>query len=283
MNRGNRMFEWMLAAASLLVSSAACAQGSFGPYVPTPDVIVDKVLEMGAIGPNDYLIDLGSGDGRIVITAAKKHGARGHGIDIQDKLVELARRNANTEGVADRVKFVRGDIMEADLSQASIITTYLLPSTISKLVPKFLKELKPGTRIVSHDYPINPLNYERVASYDFDEKRAISGTTLTVVYLYLIPARIDGEWNMNIALPAAGGKPMNLRFDQRAESLTGSIDVAGARVPLRDLRVSGEDISFAFVAGGATISVRGRVKDGEMSGGVVAGVNNVKTWTANRR
>ena len=134
------MSRFFLAAAGLMAvvgaTPVAMAQGSFGPYVPTPTVIVDRLLDMGAVTAKDYLIDLGSGDGRIVITAAKKFGASGHGIDIQEKLVAMANQNAAKEGVADRVKFMTGDIMEADLSRASVITTYLLPSTITKLVPK---------------------------------------------------------------------------------------------------------------------------------------------------
>jgi precorrin-6B methylase 2 len=271
-------------AALSLMSQTAFAQGSFGPYVPTPTVIVDRLLDMGSVSAKDYLIDLGSGDGRIVITAAKKLGTRGHGIDIQDKLVALANQNAAAEGVADKVKFVRGDIMEADLSQASIITTYLLPSTITKLVPKFLAELKPGTRIVSHDYPINPLAHERVVSFDLEEKIKISGTTLTVIYLYIIPARVSGEWNLNLAPAGAAGKPVTVRIDQRPESISGSVEMAGARIPLRDLKVSGEEISFAYVAGSSgVVSLRGTVRDGEMSGTVVSASTPVKTWSARRK
>ena len=225
------MSRFFLAAAGLMAvvgaTPVAMAQGSFGPYVPTPTVIVDRLLDMGAVTAKDYLIDLGSGDGRIVITAAKKFGASGHGIDIQEKLVAMANQNAAKEGVADRVKFMTGDIMEADLSRASVITTYLLPSTITKLVPKFLAELKPGTRIVSHDYPISPLVHEKVVSFDLEEKVKISGTTLTVIYLYVIPARVSGEWNLNLALPGTQPKPLTVRFEQRPDSLTGSVDVAG--------------------------------------------------------
>ena len=269
---------------ALMNTQSAFAQGSFGPYVPTPTVIVDRLLDMGSVSARDYLIDLGSGDGRIVITAAKKFGARGHGIDIQEKLVALANQNAATEGVADRVKFVRGDIMEADFSQASIITTYLLPSTITKLVPKFLAELKPGTRIVSHDYPINPLVHEKVVSFDLEEKIKISGTPLTVIYLYIIPARVAGEWNLNLASAGAGGKPLTVRIDPRAESLSGSVELAGARVPLRDLKVSGEEISFAYASGASgTVSLRGTVNGAEMSGTVISPSAPVKTWSARRR
>ena len=274
----------VLPVFALFQAQSAFAQGSFGPYVPTPTVIVDRLLEMGSVTANDYLIDLGSGDGRIVITAAKKFGARGLGIDIQDKLVDLANRNAAGEGVADKVRFVRGDIMEADLSQASVITTYLLPSTITKLVPKFLAELKPGTRIVSHDYPINPLQHEKVISFDLDEKVKISGTTLTVIYLYVIPARVSGEWNLNLSPAGATGKPLTVRIDQQPEALSGSVEMGGVRFPLRDLKVSGEEISFAYGTPSiGTVSLRGTVKGGEMTGTVVSAATPVKTWSAKRK
>lgn len=274
---------WVALAVSVPVQMAH-AQGSFGPYVPTPTVIVDRLLEMGAVSGKDYLIDLGSGDGRIVITAAKKFGTHGHGIDIQDKLVALANQNATSEGVADKVRFVRGDIMEADLSQATVITTYLLPSTITRLVPKFLAELKPGTRIVSHDYPINPLTYEKVVSFDVDEKVKISGTKLTVIYLYVIPARVSGEWNLNLAPLAATAKPLTVRIDQQPDSLSGIVESAGTRIPLRDLKVSGEEISFVYGSGATGIvALHGTVKGGEMSGTVVSGTSVAKTWSARRK
>ena len=278
-----QLLEGLAFFVAIGIAHGACAQGSFGPYVPTPEAIVDRLLDMGAVGGKDYLIDLGSGDGRIVITAAKKFGARGHGIDIQEKLVALANQNAVNDGVADKVKFVRGDIMEADLSQASVITTYLLPSTITKLVPKFLAELKPGTRIVSHDYPINPLAYEKVISFDLEEKIKISGTTLTVIYLYIIPARVNGEWNLSLALPGAQARPLGVRIEQRPESIAGSIEIAGARIPLRDLRVSGEEISFSYPSQTGTVSLLGTVKGGEMTGTVVSSPTSVKTWTARRK
>ena len=268
------------------LGAAPCvlAQGSFGLYVPTPTAIVERLLDMGSVSGKDYLIDLGSGDGRIVITAAKKFGVRGHGIDIQEKLVAMANQNAANEGVADRVNFMRGDIMEADLSQASVITTYLLPSTITKLVPKFLAELKAGTRIVSHDYPINPLVYDKVVSFDLEEKIKISGTALTVIYLYVIPARVNGEWALSLTAPGSTARTLNLRIEQRPESIAGSIESGGARIPLRDLRVRGEEISFSYAAGKeGSVALRGTVKGVEMSGTVVSSPTPAKNWIAQRR
>jgi len=137
------------------------------PYVPTPDNVVAKMLEMANVKRNDIVYDLGSGDGRIVITAAKKYGSRGVGYDLDPKRIEEANENARTAGVTDRVRFVQQDLFEADLSQATVVTLYLLPKVNLKLRPKLLKELKPGTRIVSHNYGLgdwDPIKTETLKS-----------------------------------------------------------------------------------------------------------------------
>ena len=177
----------------LSVAAPAHAQGSAGPYVPTPTVIVEELLKLADIKRGEYVIDLGSGDGRIVVTAAKRYGAQGYGIDIQPSLVELARENARREGVADRVRFIAGDLFDSDLSKADVITVYLLPSSVPLLVPKLMKELRPGARVVSHDYPLLPWVPEKVLSFDFEEKVMISGTTRTVLYRYVVPPRPAGR------------------------------------------------------------------------------------------
>src|SRR4051812_253845 len=188
---GMRRRMLRLAAALMLGACApgAMAQLNAGPYVPTPWPILDEMLKLADIKKGEYLIDLGSGDGRLVIEAAKRYGAQGHGIDIQEPLVKLATENADKEGVSDRVRFVAGDLFQADLSRADVITVYLLPSIMNKLVPKLVKELKPGTRIVSHDYALEGMQYDRVLNFDFKEKLEISGTTTTVLYHYTVPRR----------------------------------------------------------------------------------------------
>lgn len=137
------------------------------PYVPTPENVVAKMLELAKVKRDDVVYDLGSGDGRIVITAAKQYGARGVGYDIDPQRIQEANENARTAGVSDRVRFVQGDLFQADLSEATIVTLYLLPDINLKLRPKLLKELKPGTRIVSHNYGLgdwNPIRTETVES-----------------------------------------------------------------------------------------------------------------------
>jgi len=184
-----RVLQWAAALMLCAAAGAGMAQGSAGPYVPTPWPILDEMLKLANIKKGEYLIDLGSGDGRLVIEAAKRHGAQGHGIDIQQPLVKLATERAAQEGVAGRVRFVAGDLFQADLSKADIITVYLLPSIMDKLVPKLVKELKPGTRIVSHDYALEGMQHDKVLEFNFKEKLEISGTTRTVLYHYTVPKK----------------------------------------------------------------------------------------------
>src|SRR6187200_2860765 len=136
-------------------------------FVPTPDEVVEAMLQLADVGQNDVVYDLGSGDGRIPITAARRFGARGVGIDLDPKLVAQATRNAQETGVADRVRFVEGDIFEADISPATVVTLYLLTSINERLRPKLLKELRPGARIVSHQFRMGDWSPDRELVIDF--------------------------------------------------------------------------------------------------------------------
>ena len=168
----------------LLIPAAAVAQGDApGPdrkpdihYVPTPMDIVDAMLFVAGVGEDDIVYDLGSGDGRIVIAAARDYGARGVGIDIDYRRVSQARDNAERNGVADRVSFIRGDLFEADIGQATVVTLYLLEELNIKLRPKLLAELAPGTRIVSHNFSMGDWEPEMILPLD--------GAT---VYLWIVP------------------------------------------------------------------------------------------------
>lgn len=159
-----------------------------GPYVPSPQPIADAMLALANIGPDDYLIDLGSGDGRLVIGAVAKHKARGAtGIEIKADLVEKAREAAKAAGVADRVTFIAGDLFTARIDHATIVTAYLIPHIMGDVEAKLRKELKPETRVVVHDYPLPTWKPLEVITFDSPEKVAISGTTRTVLYLYRVP------------------------------------------------------------------------------------------------
>lgn len=171
----------------------AAAQVNAGPYVPTPDSVVEAMLKLAGVGPKDFLIDLGSGDGRIVITAAKKFGARGFGVDIDDTLVALSNRAAVREGVGDRVKFYRQDLFQTAIGQATVVTVYLLPHTVNMLREKLRSELKPGTRIVSHDYPMDGWIPERTISMDVQDKINATGVPTTWLYLYTLPVKLSGR------------------------------------------------------------------------------------------
>jgi ribosomal protein L11 methylase PrmA len=155
------------------------------PFVPTGEKIVTKMLEMAKVTNTDHLIDLGSGDGRIVITAAKRYGARGVGVEIDPVLVHEARENARAEGVADRATFVQGDIFEANIRDATVITMYLLPDVNMRLRPKLLNDLKPGTRIVSHNYDLGDWKPAQTATVTV-------GSTQHTVYFWVVPPRAAG-------------------------------------------------------------------------------------------
>lgn len=158
------------------------------PYVPTPSAIVDRMLTLANVGPGDYLIDLGSGDGRLVITAVAQYKARGGmGVEIDRSLVQQARGQAERAGVADRVTFVAGDLFRADIGPATVVTLYLLPSMMGDVEAKLRKELRPGTRVVSHDYPLPTWKPEDAVTFDTTEKIPITGTTRTVLLLYRVP------------------------------------------------------------------------------------------------
>src|SRR3954463_3650645 len=188
--------------ATLLAMTASAALAAdlkpikdAGPYVPSPQSVVSDMLRYADVGPSDFLIDLGSGDGRIVLTAAKIFGARGFGVEIKEDLVRRSNEAAQKEGLADRVKFLKQDLFKTDMSQATVITMYLLPDTVNLLKEKFLSELKPGTRIVSHDYPLTGWIPEKYVQMDLEDKVQISGVTTTLIYLYMVPAKVAGNWS----------------------------------------------------------------------------------------
>src|SRR2546423_13502271 len=205
-----------MAVAAVFAFSSVQAQDlqptkDAGPYVPSPQSVVSDMLRYAEVGPTDFLIDLGSGDGRIVLTAAKVFGARGFGVEIKEDLVKRANEAAKQEGLADRVKFIKADLFKTEISHATIITMYLLPDTVNLLKDKFLTELKPGTRIVSHDYPLTGWIPEKYVQMDLEEKVKISGVTTTLIYLYMVPAKVAGRWNAQMP-PAVSRQPATLQL-----------------------------------------------------------------------
>src|SRR5947208_14019797 len=201
------------------------------------------MLRYAEVGANDFLIDLGSGDGRIVLTAAKLFGARGFGVDIKEELVKRANEAAQQEGLADRVKFVKQDLFKTDISQATVVTMYLLPDTVNLLKEKLLTELRPGTRIVSHDYPLTGWIPQKYVQMDLEDKIQISGVTTTLIYLYVVPAKVAGHWNAQMP-PAVSRQPATLELRQQLTRVSGSARLDGKDVALEDVKLRGDRISF---------------------------------------
>jgi ubiquinone/menaquinone biosynthesis C-methylase UbiE len=174
------------------VSAAAIAQEpvlSGGPYVPTPQRVVETMLGMARVTDRDFVIDLGSGDGRIVIAAAQQYGARGKGYDIDDELVARSNTKVRDLKLEQRVLFEQRDVLQADIREATVITLYLLPEMMQALRGKLLRELRPGTRIVSHDFDFGDWKPERTVQLELDEKYAVTGSWTSTVYLWTVPSR----------------------------------------------------------------------------------------------
>jgi len=234
------------------------------------------MLKLAEVGPKDFVVDLGSGDGRIVLTAAKVFGASGFGVEIKDELVKLSNEAAKKEGVADRVKFIKRDLFKTDISQATVLTMYLLPNTVNLLKDKLLTELRPGTKVLSHDYPLAGWIPEKYVQMDLEDKVQISGVTTTLIYLYMVPAKVAGRWSATV--PDTVGKgPLSLNLKQQVTRVSGSARLEGKEVVLEDLKLRGEQISFGLA--GRKVAFTGKVKDGEIVGEV--GTGGVKApWSA---
>lgn len=275
-------FEAAAQNASVQAGGATDAKDNIaGPYVPTPWPIVEELLKMADIGKDDLVYDLGSGDGRLVITAARRFGARGVGIEIQPKLIELANAQAKEAGVSGRVSFRAADLFESDYRDASVITLYLLPRFVPRLVPKFRAELRPGTRIVSHDYPLLPWPADKVLSFDVAEKEHISGVTRTVLYFYLVPARLGGGWQLSLPKSLVA-EPVTISVMQDPEVLTGFARIGTDMLPLRDFVVKGESVRFSVFVRGKMMNFSGNATEHEMSGVLEVHGGAREVWSARR-
>lgn len=225
-----------LLAATLFVQ-AGMAVASDVPYVPTPMNVVDAMLELGSVGGGDFLVDLGSGDGRISIRAATRHGTRGFGVDIDDNLVRTAREEARRQGVQDKVTFEARDLFDPDLSRATVVTAYLLHGVNLRLRPLLFRQLKPGTRIVTHDFDFGDWPADRRLTIDVPGKAY--GPPRSDIMLWVMPANAAGTWRWT-----AGGVRHELRVQQRFQQLQATASVQGRAVPVREARISGSSIGF---------------------------------------
>lgn len=277
----------MLGGVALVVGSAlvmpAAAQEGRGDvvYVPTPQVVVDTMLEMAKVSGRDYLIDLGSGDGRIVITAASKFGASGFGVDLDTYLLKLANQNAQKAGVTGKVHFVEENLFLTDLSRATVITSYLLPEMNLRLRSK-LMALKPGTRIVTHDYHLGQWDPEERRDLIVPEK--VVGTPgISYIYSYVVPARAAGKWQ---SLVSIGGRDTPMEFDlqQLFQEIDGKVEIRDRSSDLRG-RILGDRIRL--LAGGRGGLPRheftGQIADGTITGTLAIGEGASRqqvAWTA---
>ncbi len=240
------------------------------PYVPTPREDVDRMLELADVGPGDYLIDLGSGDGRIVITAALR-GAMGHGVELDGELVETARRNARRAEVDDLTAFRHGDIFEADLSQASVVTLYLMPEANLRLRPKLLSELRPGTRVVSNSFDMD----------DWQPDRHVEARSSGGILLWIVPARIHGRWSLTLE-----GRRLTLEVTQHFQTFEANLHRGDETLHVMQTVLRGERIAFRAGDGRYGYAFSGRMA-GQTMGGVaqIHGVEGTRltAWQATRR
>jgi hypothetical protein len=276
-----RTWRWVCAALGLLITltgffanAQQTQQGqpaqSFQPevgqpgkdvvWVPTPQVLVDKMLDMAKVTPQDFVMDLGSGDGRTVITAAKR-GSRALGIEYNPDMVQLSIANAAKEGVSDKARFMKADLYETDFSQATVITMFLLPEINMKLRPKIL-DMKPGTRVVSNSF--------RMEDWSPDDTFTVEEgcTSWCTALLWIVPAKVAGNWRL-----ATG----DLTLTQEFQMLSGTLTQNGKGLPISEAKMYGDQISFT--AGGTVYT--GSVKGNVMSGSAKAGASST-AWRATR-
>ncbi|MCC6472477.1 MAG: class I SAM-dependent methyltransferase [Burkholderiales bacterium] len=250
------------------------------PYVITPTVVVDTMLKMAGVHSGDFLIDLGSGDGRIVITAARRFGTRGFGVDYDPRLVRLANDNARKAGVADRVSFIEQNLFSTDISQASVITMYLLPEYNLALQPRFLA-LKPGTRIVSHDYGIGDWKPDMQVKIPVPDK-PVGAEKASLVMFWVVPANVNGAWNSTVP-DLNGWREAQLQFRQHNQEIAGTVTVNGRTYPMERASLVGPNLTFRVEQGELSVRFNGVVNAGTIAGQVAAAGGREYRWRALRK
>jgi hypothetical protein len=272
-----------LIAAMLCLAAVAVAaeERTGGPYVPTPQAVVDEMLKLADVGKDDFVIDLGSGDGRIVLTAARRFQARGMGVDIDGELVEQSNAAAQREGLENLVQFEQRDVLQTAIGEASVLTLYLLPNMMASLRSKILSELKPGSRVVSHDFEFGEWQPDRKVTIDAPDKYGTGGHWTSNIMLWVVPARVEGTWR--IALPGNSGKPYTLTLKQKFQQLEGEVRQSGQRIEIKDMRLEGNRIRFVLDPGPqrAALDFRGTVNGNQIRGEVTVG-QSTAGWSAKR-
>ena len=267
------------------VVAALCASAVFaaelvrsgGPYVPTPQTVVDAMLDLARVGPADFVVDLGSGDGRIVLSGATRHKASGMGVDIDGELVERANASAQRLGVADRVRFLQQDVFATDLGRATVLTLYLLPGMMESLRPKLLRELRPGTRIVSHDFDFGDWKPDRTIEVKTEEKYDLTGSWTSNVHLWTVPAAVEGAWNGSVAGERGGSFVLQVR--QRYQHFEGELTRNSQVLELKGGQIEGSRVRFVATGpSGRSQTFTGTVNGTQMSGETQGGGQ----WNATR-
>ncbi len=266
-----------LFASLLFFALPAAAQKAYEPqvgqagkdviWVPTPDEVVDRMLRMAQVTANDLVYDLGAGDGKIAIAAAKKFGARSVGIEYEPEMAKHAQGNVEKAGVAGRARVIRGDIFATDFSQATVVTMYLLPGLNLKLRPTILS-MRPGTRVVSHSFTMEDWEADEISS--MDGRRA---------YFWLVPANVNGGWTVE-----SGSEKAELSFEQRFQKIEGTVGLGHTQGGLRNARLSGFNISFTWVDNnGVKRDYTGRVTGGKMEGSFRGDNGTEGRWVATKK
>lgn len=220
-------------------------------WIPTPPELVEKMLTMAKVTPQDKVFDLGAGDGIIAITAAKKFNANAVGIEFNPNMADFARRQVSAAGVQDKVRIITGDIFQEDFSSADVVTLYLLPDLNLRLRPTLL-QMKPGTRVVAHAFDM--------AEWQPDETATAAGAN---AFLWIVPAAVQGGWSVTLD----GGKSARLNLEQTFQNVGGSITLDGRTLPLLGAKLRGEDLSFQFRGEGQAVSsFSGKVSGNRLSG-----------------
>ena len=233
-------------------------------WVPTPDEVVERMLRMAQVTANDYVVDLGAGDGKIAIAAAKKMGARSLGIEYNPEMAKHAQAQVEKAGVSGKAKVVQGDIFASDFTTATVVTMYLLPALNMKLRPQILA-MRPGTRVVSHSF--NMEDWEPDETSSMDGRRA---------YLWIVPANVMGGWSVDL-----GGERAELTLEQKFQKLDGHVQLGTIQAGLREARLRGFQISFAYVDNtGVRRDFSGRVTGGKMEGSFRSDTGAEGRWTA---
>jgi SAM-dependent methyltransferase len=245
-------------------------------FVPTDTTKVREMLTAAQVDSKDLVYDLGCGDGRIVITAVKRYGARGVCVDIDPVRIQESKSNADTAGVSKRIEFVQGDLFEQDLSKATVVTLYLLPSLNQRLRPKLFKELRPGTRVVSNAFDMGDWKADRTLDI-----KTFSGTQ-GYAYLWIIPADVSGEWRLTVQGSAA--KEYTIDLKQKYQVLSGTAASGGKPLPLSNLSVRGDRLGFTLgdgASGGPVLELSGQVS-GDKASGTAKGKDGSWSWSAVR-